>query len=395
MKRLVSLLLAVVIAFGALPVMSFAIESNEPKFDEFLKNIGWDKQDYLDYLDSKEWKLGDFESIDELGTPLSEESIQSILQEFDLTRDELNALLVENGDLEEGQDVLEGASIIFAEELQEFVDFYLNGSEGTPIDDNNLQQLLKDYDFESKEALEQFLKEKDDSLENYEYIEDLELTIDIYINGDKYIDEFSGLFTEFGLTDKELEKLFNHLETLNLSDPAFEEKMTELSNRMMAFENFETAEELTAEQVAEIFDIFNDMLDLFQVETKYYLAKDGEKKAVSLNDLISMNTTNGYDLLIEIYNKQGEFLADVLLTADMFGAEIIQETGKNIKEAEKIVTENNPAPEAPKAEKSPVKTVKGAKLPTTASDYAVNTLAGVAFVIAGVFLFRRIRAKGI
>jgi LPXTG-motif cell wall-anchored protein len=39
--------------------------------------------------------------------------------------------------------------------------------------------------------------------------------------------------------------------------------------------------------------------------------------------------------------------------------------------------------------------VKGAKLPTTASDYAVNTLAGVAFVIAGVFLFRRIRAKGI
>lgn len=164
---------------------------------------------------------------------------------------------------------------------------------------------------------------------------------------------------------------------------------------MMAFENFETAEELTAEQIAEIFEIFNDMLDLFQVETKYYLAKDGEKKVISFNDLITMNTTNGYDLLIEIYNKQGEFLADVLLTADMFGSEIIQETGKDIKEAEKIVTENNQASEAPKAEKSPVKTVKGAKLPTTASDYAVNTLAGLAFVAAGVFLFRRIRAKGI
>jgi processed acidic surface protein len=395
MKRLLSVVLAVALCFGVLPVMTYAIEPNEPEFEEFLKGIGWNKQDYIDYIESKEWYLEDFESVDELGTPLSEESIQLVLEEFELSREELNELLVEYGDIEEGQDVLEGSWIIFSEELHELVDFYLNGWEGTLIDDDNLQQLLEDYGFESKEALEQFLNENDDSIENYEYIEDLELSVDFYVNGDEYLDEINDLFTEIGLTDEELEKLFAHLETLDFEDPVFLEKLIELSERMMAFEDFETAEELSAEQIAELFDIFSDMLDLFQVETKYYLIKDGEKQAVSFNTLMTMDTTNGYDLLIELYNKQGELLADVLLTADMFDSELIQETGQDIKKAEEIVTKNQKVSEGPKAAKPPVKTVKGGKLPTTASDNAGNALAGLALVVIGFAMFRRFKAKGI
>ncbi|RLL43902.1 processed acidic surface protein [Oceanobacillus piezotolerans] len=402
MKHLFSVLLTIVIGIGVLPVMTYAIELNEPEFEKFLKDIGWDKQDYVDYLESKEWDLEYFESVDELGTPLSEESVQLVLEEFGLSREELNELLVEYGDLEEGQDVLEGTWIIFSEELHEYVDFYLNGWEGTPIDEDNLQQLLDDYGFESKEALEQFLNENDDSIENYEYIEDLYLAVDFHLD-DLDLDEIYGLFTEIGLTNEELEKLFAHLETLDYEDPAFLDKLIELSERMMAFEDFETAGELSAEQIAELFDIFYDMLNLFEVETKYYLVKDGEKQTVSFETLMTMDTTKGYDLLIEIYNKQGEFLADILLTADMFGSDLIQETGKDIKQAEEILTENQKASPALKAAegakeaktaKPPVKTVKGGELPATASDYAGNALVGLAFVLAGVFLFRRLRIKG-
>lgn len=395
MKRLLSVLLAVLLGFGLLPVSTFAIESNEPEFEKFLKGIGWDKQEYINYIESKEWYLKDFESIDQLGTPLMEESIQPVLERFELTRDELNELLVEYGDIEEGQDVLDGTYIIFEEELFEYVDFYLNGMEGTPIDEENLQILLDEYGFDSKEDLEQFLNENDDSIENYEYIEDLELAVDFYVNGDEYLDEIYGLFTEIGLTDKEVENLFAHLETLDFEDPAFLEKLIELSDRMMAFEDFESAEELSAEQIAELFDIFSDMLDLFQIETKYYLVKDGEKQAVSFETLMTMDTTNGYDLLIEIYNKQGEFLADILLTADMFGSELIKETGKDIKQAEEIVTKNQNVSEGPKAVKQSVKTVKGGKLPKTASDHAGNAIAGFALVLVGFAMFRRLKAKGI
>jgi processed acidic surface protein len=395
MKRLLSVLLAVVLGFGLLPVSTFAIEPNQPDFEKFLKGIGWDKQDYIDYIESKEWYLEDFESVDELGTPLSEESVQLVLEEFDLSREELNELLVEYGDIEDGQDVLEGTWIIFSEELHEYVDFYLNGEAGTPIDEENLQLLLKDYGFVSKEALEQFLNENDDTIENYDYIEDLEFAVDFYVNGDEYLDEIYGLFKEIGLTDKELEKLFTHLETLDFEDPVFLEKLIELSERMIAFEDFETAEELSAEQIGELFDIFSDLLDLFQLETKYYLVKDGEKQTVSFETLMTMDTTNGYDLLIELYNNQGGFLADILLTADMFGSDLIKETGQDIKQAEEIVTKNQRVSEGTKTVKPPVKTVKGGKLPKTSSDYAGNAIAGFALVFVGFAMFRRLKAKGI
>ncbi|KZE37872.1 hypothetical protein AV656_10145 [Bhargavaea cecembensis] len=342
MKRLLSVLLAFVIGFGALPAMTFAIEPNEPEFEDFLKSIGWEKQDYIDYLESKEWYLEDFESVDELGTPLTEESIQPVLAEFNLSREELNDLLVEFGDLEEGQDVLEGTWIIFSEELHEYVDFYLNDWEDASLDE-------------------------------------------------LFDEEIYGLFTEIGLTDEELDRLFAHLETLDFEDPAFLNKLIELSNRMMAFEDFETADELSAAQIAELIDIFHDLLNLFEVEAKYYLVKDGEKQSLSFETLMTMNTTNGYDLLIEIYNRQGAFLADVLLTADMFGSELIRETGKDIKQAEEIVT----TVQKPGESKQSVKTIKGGKLPKTASDYAGKAMAGLAIVLVGLFLFRRFRVKGI
>jgi processed acidic surface protein len=92
---------------------------------------------------------------------------------------------------------------------------------------------------------------------------------------------------------------------------------------------------------------------------------------------------------MEIYNTNGELLADLLLTAEMFGSEFIQETGKDIQEAEKIVTE------LPATAKPPVKTIKGGELPKTATNHVGNTLAGAAIAVVGMLLYRRFRVKGI
>jgi processed acidic surface protein len=371
-------------------VSAFAIESNDKEFTAFLQEIGWESQDYIDYLESKEWYLEDFESVDELGTPLTEDGVQAVLQEFELTREELNDLLVEYGSIEEGQDVLEGTWLIFEEELREEVEFYINGWEGTPIDDENLQQLLKDYNLGSIEELDALLKENDDSRDNYEYIEDLEWAVDFYINGDEYMDEeIADLFTEIDLTDEEMEKLFAHFETLNWEDPAFLDQMMLLADRMMGFEEFDTADELSAEQVAELFSIFAEMKQLLQIETKYYLLVDGQKQPISIDTLMKMESTNGNDLIMEIYSQNGDLLADIRITGDMVGSEVIQETGKDLQEAEKIVKET------PTAAKPPVKTVKGGELPKTATEHVENILLGLGLATAGLFLFRSLRIKGI
>jgi len=391
MKRLLCLFTAILLALSLQPATSFAMDSNDADFEAFLEEIGWEKQDYIDYLESKDWDLEYFEFVDELGTPLTEESIEPILTDYDLTREELNELLVEYGDIEEGQDVLDSEYLIFSEEVYEYVGYYLGGEFGTPINDENLQELVEKYGFASFDELEEYLQQFDESIDHYEFIEDLDLTVDYYMNGGAELEaEIDELFLSMDLTEEEMDRLLEHFLTVYEENPDFEDQLYTLSERMMAFEEFDSADDLTAEQIAELLDISNDMLDILQVDVKYYLVKDGVKKPLSVQSMMTMTSTDGADLLIELYNKQGDFLADIILTNEMFGSDIIKETGKDLQEAEQIVKE---AP-VKTATKAVEKTVKGGKLPNTASDYLQNTIIGLVIVLAGVVLFRRVWVKG-
>ena len=391
MKRLLCLFTAILLALSLQPATSFAMDSNDADFEAFLEEIGWEKQDYIDYLESKDWDLEYFEFVDELGTPLTEESIEPILTDYDLTREELNELLVEYGDIEEGQDVLDSEYLIFSEEVYEYVGYYLGGEFGTPINDENLQELVEKYGFASFDELEEYLQQFDESIDHYEFIEDLDLTVDYYMNGGAELEaEIDELFLSMDLTEEEMDRLLEHFLTVYEENPDFEDQLYTLSERMMAFEEFDSADDLTAEQIAELLDISNDMLDILQVDVKYYLVKDGVKKPLSVQSMMTMTSTDGADLLIELYNKQGDFLADIILTNEMFGSDIIKETGKDLQEAEQIVKE---AP-VKTATKAVEKTVKGGKLPNTASDYLQNTIIGLVIVLAGVVCFRRVWVKG-
>ncbi|EGA88920.1 hypothetical protein GPDM_12891 [Planococcus donghaensis MPA1U2] len=395
MKRLVGFLVVFGFVLSTLPLSAFAIKSDEAEFNAFLVEINWEKQDYLNYLASKDWSLDEFETIDELGTPLTEKGIQLLTEKLEMTRTELNELLYEYGDLEYGEDVLDGVYLIFIEDVEYFSEFYLDDYTGTPIDDENLQELMDNFGFASEQELEEFLQGYSDSLENYDFIEDLEESLLFYTEMDDYELDFNGLFTELGLTEEEVERLIAHLETLNYEDPAFEEQLTQLSDRMMAMEDFETADELTAEQIAEMMDIYSDMINLFELKTTYFFVKDGVKKPVSLATLMTLQSTEGADLLIEIYNLKDVFLADVLLTADMFGSDLIADTGKDLGAVETIISTPTVTQKPTVSTPSATKTVKGGKLPVTASNFVPTLLFGLALLLSGVILFRRLRAEKI
>ncbi|WP_271854117.1 processed acidic surface protein [Planococcus maritimus] len=380
-----SLLLA--IAIGIAPAS--AISEDDRGFNRLLAEIGWEKADYIDYLDTKGWTLDDFYSSIELGTPLTEDSILQLMDTYELTRAELNSLLEEFGDLDTGVDVLDGDFIIFAEELEQSLDFYLNFDlELTPITDANLASLLEDFGFASKEELEQFLNLFDESLADYEFIEDLESSIMFYQEDWLFDLDMESVFSEFGLTEQELERLAQHFETLDYTNPQFEERLMAVSERMIAIEEFSTVTELSAEQIAELLSIYDEFMEIFEMEAKYYFVKGDEKKEMNVQSLISLESTDGYDLLIELYNTQGEFLADILLTADMFGSDLIIDTGKELEDSTPAIT---PIPTQPVDNTN--QTVKGGKLPKTASDFAANMAFGLAILAFGALLFRRSRVK--
>ncbi len=380
-----SLLLAIVIGAGS----ASAISENDRGFNRLLAEIGWEKADYMAYLDAKGWPLDEVYSADMLGTPLTEDGIAQMMDTYGLTRVELNSLLEEFGDLDAGEDVLDGEFIIFMEELEESLDFYMNFEQDfTPITDANLALLLEDFGFASKEELEQFLNSFDESLADYEFIEDLESSIMFYQEEWLFDLDMENVFAEFGLTEQELERLLQHFDTLDYTNPQFEERLMALSERMIAIEEFSTITELSAEQIAELLSIYDEFMEIFEMEAKYYFVKGDEKKEMSVQSLISLESTDGYDLLIELYNVQGEFLADILLTADMFGSDLIIDTGKELEGNTPAIT---PPPKQPADNTD--QTVKGGKLPKTASEFAANMAIGLGFIAFGTLLYRRSRVK--
>lgn len=445
MKKLLVLLVAVLLMVSAVPASTFAIEKNDPEFDTFLKEINWSKKDYINYLNSKDWYLEDFSDVEELGMPLSEKGVQAVMAKYELTRAELNALLVEFGEIEEGQDVLEGMYIIFNEDLDSYTEFYLSeGFEendpeflsfleeinwskedylayleskgwsltdfweaadlGTPLTEEGVQTVMTDFEL-TRAELNALLVDNYDLAEGEDVMDGMSLIFneDLYYYVEYYLDEenyaeiefgIEGVFTEIGLTDEELDRLFEHFLNLDMEDETFLAQLEVLAERMEAIEDFESADDLDAAQVAEILSVFTDMMNLFQIEAKYYLTDGEEKQPLTLTALMALETTNGFDLLIEIYDPQGTFLADVIFTAEMFGSEIITETAKDLEVVKEVIAAPKKETKTVKKDTKAIQTVKGGKLPKTASAYGSNALIGLAFVLIGLVLFRRMKTAG-
>jgi processed acidic surface protein len=396
LKRVLSAILAVTLVFGLMPFSAFAIEPTDQELQDYLAEIGLTAEQLETYLgETYDFSLEEFEDVEDLsgflGPILNDENLQDILTEFELTEEELQNLLADN------EATLD--DYIFYEDLYYDVMDWTYVETSTPITDENLQQLLSDYEFASVEELEAFLNKYDDSIENYEFIEDLEMAIaDAYFAEAEQ--ELIALMESIGLTKEEAKKLENHFMTLIENQEEPEQFLTQLeaiAERLMAFPEFENADELTAEDIAEMLAIWNDLLNLFELKIDYYLVKDGKETPISFAALMELTDINGADLKINIYNKSGELLADMIITKEMFGSDFVKDTGSKMEETTETVKEvTEVAKKAPAAKKPAkvVKTVNGGKLPNTATDYASNALAGLAFIIIGAFLYRRVKVKG-
>lgn len=348
MKRLLSLVLSFALIVTLLPVSALAA-IDQGELDQHLsEELGWTQEELVEFLDDYGFTLEDFDSVEEmrvlLGPVLTDENLQELLNEYGLSYEELVELLAEFGETLDDYK--------FFNELDWAIFFYLTVDE--------------EFEFEF----------------DFDIDEDFEFEYDY---------EFFEL-AEIGLTEEEFYRLIEHLLTLDWDNPEFEAKLDRIIDLLNQFEDFESADDLSAEQIAELAAIFTELLDLFELDAKFYLVKGNEKNPVALTTLLRMDTTNGYDLLIEFYNKQGEFLADILLSAELFGGDLINETGKDLEKINEIVKEVN-SPQKEVSTPAP-KTEKGAKLPQTASDYLQNSMFGFLIVLLGFLFIRKLNVRG-
>ncbi|MCK1984944.1 MULTISPECIES: processed acidic surface protein [Peribacillus] len=351
MKQYFSFFVALIVLFslGLSGTKAFAsTKINQDELNAYLSEVRMTQEDLEDYLSYYDLTLNELESIEELrdtlGPAVTPETLQNLLKQYDMTEAELTELLIEYGELEEGDSIIDTFHFIY--DIEDIIDLEL------------------DYDEEEME-----------------YDEEI-------------IDLMDGLFTEIGLTDEELDRFMNHLLPI-VEDPSFEARLMAISDRMDQLDYFETIDELSAEQVAELLSIYNDLQSLLQIQFKFALIQDGVTTNLSLEALFQLKELTNASLLVSIYDLNGNFLLDFKLTGEMIGSDLVKETGNDIKRSTEVISK---VVEVKKEKKKPAKstkpahkTEKGGVLPKTAGHYLFGALIGLVMMGIAFGLIRKAR----
>ena len=349
MGKMLKVLFAIVLMLAVAPNVSFAAQSSSfaADLDAYLKEISATrgmpvtKEDIEKSLSNYDEEIADFDSMDGedglksfLGDVIKADysNLTDILKENDITLDELKALLKENGeDLND---------YVFVDDLDEAVYFYLNPDDGSDsgIDEDMIKELLPMFQ------------------------------------------------DEFGLTEQEITNLKNHFMKISdkLSTPEANTEMENLAQRMEAFSEFDSINELSAKDVQEILSIYDELFSMLELKVDFYLVKGNKETPLSLLDLLKMDNLVNAKLKANIYDLDGNLLADLIITGDMVDSGTVKQIGKNIDTAAKKV-------EKVAVQKPVVKTVKGGQLPNTAGNYVLNILIGFIIVLAGLVGIRYYR----
>jgi processed acidic surface protein len=303
------------IVHGVAPAFA-QIEKRE--LEQYISSIGWTMNDLLNYLDDYHMTIADFQTMDELkqwlGTPIAEENFQQLLKRYQLTQEELEALLGQFGE----------------------------------------------------------------TVQDYTFIEDLDAAVAFYLRHNEQMQQINDMLGAIGFTEKEANRLFEHVASLHRQN--LPQQLKALNARMEPFLQVADAALLTKQQRRQLFSIWEDALSALQIKPKFYLQKNGKKQEVSYHRLLSLNALGGRGLLIELYNQKGELLADVQLSEEILTSGYVFRAGEKFINASMLASEME-------------ETMRGDKMPDTASPYLANMLLGLLLALFGAYAFWRIKSK--
>jgi processed acidic surface protein len=196
----------------------------ENELNQYLDEIGWTKQELLDYLEYYEIPLDDFSTVEDLKVVM-----------------------------------------------------------GTPINSKNLQGLLTKYNLTEQE-LTDLMDHFEDSLNDYKFIEDLDAAVDFYVNHDEYMAEVENELAKIGLTEEETERFFNYLAQVEESNKNQLDQMEALDLRLENFLSVNDPSELSDEELDELVQILNETIALYEINVKFKI----DNKEVTLKELLKM-----------------------------------------------------------------------------------------------------------
>ncbi len=315
------------------------------------------------------------------------------VNEDDLT-DYITALSIERGytiTKDDYVNYLEEYSLVLLSDFENIQELEEYMGSVIKSDNSNLESIYEDFELDEQQLID-LLATNGEEIENYIYVDDLYFAIydfepqDELPDPEEIVQDMDGVMKEIDLTDEEIENLMKHFLSIEseLNSPEVGERLMSIAERMMVID----PENPTEEQIKEVGNAFEELLSIFKLKASFYIVEDNIKTQVSAAELMQMEVLTGDYLLIQLFDLNGNLLADVKFTSDD-----IKEIPTKVEEVAETVKEEVKAPTLPKANESnkAPKTVKGGKLPITDTNNLEGAMAGAALIGLGLFLYRRVR----
>ena len=316
---------------------------NQTELKAYLTSIEMTQQELEDYLNSYYGEsISDYDSVEELqdtlGERLTQESLDTLLEDYGYTEQEIIDLAVYYDDMDENASLLD--TYYFTSDIENLI--YL------------------DEDASSEEEFP--------------------------------MEDATDILADFGITESEINNLSAYIEKVINDDPTVEAKLEVLADRMTALEekyadifSMETTpEELPTELTVELANIVKELQSTLKIDVKIAIEQDGVKTPLTFAKLLtmddSMESMENVKIYLDIYDNAGNLLLDAVFTDDLLleddFEDLIEDTKNAIKKPH--VT---------------IKTENGGKLPNTATHTTEWAFAGMIMMLAAVTLRKKLIVK--
>lgn len=239
---------------------------------------------------------------------------------------------------------------------------FLIPSASAAVTEAEVTELLADYDL-SKEELEVILAEFGTTIQEHESKEELNNALDFYLSHLSVMKDLEEFLASIGITETEANLLFEHFDEIDSG--VLQQEMvsidTQVEELMM---NSDTP--LSLEEATQLTSLFEKMIRVFQLTPSFFWVDvNGIKEAVSYEELVQSNTLSSGTLLVQLFDKNGKYLADIELPTEMISGEFVLSAFEKIADVGELA----------------------GTLPDTASTYISLMLLGLVLTFSGISLF--------
>ncbi|MGP7819471.1 processed acidic surface protein [Niallia sp. 01092] len=280
---------------------------SETEVAALAKSLGWTTEDLENYLSFKEIKLDDFDNIKELkeclGTPITPDSLEQLLQSYNLTREELDILLAG-----------------FHETVQDFW-----------------------------------------------FIEDLDVAIDFYQNHEQTMENLEQFLISVGITEKEKKQLYDHFKQLDAK--VLQDKVYEWKETLETIDSLDQEEPLTTKQQGQLISLWKNMMDTLGLQPMFYTVDDnGKRSALKPQHFLDHITDD--TVALELHDEKEKLVMDTVISPEKLSSRFAVDAADKVVRLTELSSE--------------LSTLYYSQLPNTASNHPLFLFLGYLFLLVGV-----------